>query len=585
MSNTNDRTQQQLAREVEELQIRLEEAEETLRAIREGEVDAIIVSGTQGEQVFSLVGADSVYRLIVETMKEAAFTLAFDGTILYCNAQFGDLLQYPLEQIVGRPFQEFVAPDQLSAAEAMLAEARRQPVRRRLVLQNAQGHWVPIHIGANLLNPPEGPDPSICAVAADLTALEQSTEVIQQRTDDLAHTVETLQEEVERRIRAEKVLRGQSAQLRAMASELTLAEQRERGRLAKILHDGLQQILVGANLHIEMLQRVDHPRVQSGAAAVRALIQEAIETSRSLTAELSPPILREGGLVAGLQWLVRWMEDKHRLHVDLDAPDAIPRLSDDTAILLFQTIRELLFNVVKHAGVSEARVEVAKEGEQVRVIVADRGQGFAFEGADASQETVGSGLGLLSIHERIGYMGGKVHVESVPGQGTRVMLAVPLAAAHALRPLSVLEAQATGVNAPYVPSVSGQIRVVLVDDHIVMRQGLVTLLEGEPDILVVGEAADGESAVRLVRETHPDVVLMDISMPGMNGIEATRILHAEMPGVCVIGLSMFEAEEQARAMRDAGAEAYLTKTGPSASLLAAIRNCVPGTKSGPARSV
>ena len=93
-----------LLKENEELRLRLAEAEETLRAIREGEVGAVIVSGTRGEQIFSLVGTDSVYRLIVETMKEAAFTVTFDGKILFCNAQFGALIKRPLELIVGHSF-------------------------------------------------------------------------------------------------------------------------------------------------------------------------------------------------------------------------------------------------------------------------------------------------------------------------------------------------------------------------------------------------------------------------------------------------------------------------------------------------
>ena len=118
------------------------------------------------------------------------------------------------------------------------------------------------------------------------------------------------------------------------------------------------------------------------------------------------------------------------------------------------------------------------------------------------------------------------------------------------------------------------VRIVLVDDHMVMRQGLAGLLRSEPDFEVVGEASDGASAVKLVRELHPHVVLMDVSMPGMNGIDSTKIIHREMPDIRIIGLSMFEEGEQATAMRDAGAAAYLTKSGPSEALIGAIRKCI-----------
>ncbi len=116
-------------------------------------------------------------------------------------------------------------------------------------------------------------------------------------------------------------------------------------------------------------------------------------------------------------------------------------------------------------------------------------------------------------------------------------------------------------------------RVLLVDDHTVVRQALRTLLEAEPDIQVVGEASNGRQAVELTRECQPDIVLMDVSMPEMNGIEATRIIHAETPAACVIGLSMFEHDRQGEAMRDAGAMDYVTKTAPTDVLMVVLRGC------------
>jgi PAS domain S-box-containing protein len=170
--------EQELLRQNEELQNRLTEAEDTLRAIREGEVDAVIVSGTKGEQVFSLVGSDSIYRLIVETMKEAAFTVTFDGRILFCNAQFGQFVKRPLEQIVGHSLQEFAAPHHRAEAVALLATAQRRPIKQRLVFQTNDGTAVPAHVSANVINQLDGL--SICVVASDLTELENSTELIGQ---------------------------------------------------------------------------------------------------------------------------------------------------------------------------------------------------------------------------------------------------------------------------------------------------------------------------------------------------------------------------------------------------------------------
>ena len=205
----NEDLQQQL----DEMQIRLAEAEETLRAIREGEVDAVVVSGTKGDQIFSLVGTDSIYRLIVETMKEAAFTLAFDGTVLFCNAQFGQFVKRPLELIVGHPLQEFVADNNHSAASSLLSIAQ-QPVRQRLVFKAVDGTSVPAHVSANVLKQPDGM--SICVVASDLTELENSTELIQQ----LRRQQEALQAANEELAATEEELRVQNEEVVASRAEL-----------------------------------------------------------------------------------------------------------------------------------------------------------------------------------------------------------------------------------------------------------------------------------------------------------------------------------------------------------------------------
>jgi len=117
------------------------------------------------------------------------------------------------------------------------------------------------------------------------------------------------------------------------------------------------------------------------------------------------------------------------------------------------------------------------------------------------------------------------------------------------------------------------VRVLLVDDHPIVRQAFRTLLEREPDIEVVGEAVHGRHAIELVRQLSPEVVLMDVRMPEMDGIEAAHIIHIENPAVCVIGLSMFEHDRHGEAMRDAGAMAYVTKSIQPAELIAIVRGC------------
>ena len=172
------KTKRVLLREIEELERRLEESETTLHAIREGEVDAIVVSGTAGEQVFSLGGSDFLYRIIVETMKEAALTVTFDGRVLFCNDQFGQFVKRPLERIVGHNLAEFVSAEDAPVLKTMLQASQRAGGKCHLVFAGPAGAMVPSHVSATVLNAPDGV--GICLVATDLTDLEASTEMLQQ---------------------------------------------------------------------------------------------------------------------------------------------------------------------------------------------------------------------------------------------------------------------------------------------------------------------------------------------------------------------------------------------------------------------
>jgi PAS domain S-box-containing protein len=213
----HDDSKNSLPESVAELKLRLAEAEETLRAIREGEVDAVVVSGAQGEQVYSLVGAESVYRVIVDTMKEAAFTVALDGTILYANGRFGEFVKQPVEQVVGHDLRQFVALDDRTAVEAILTQGQVQPVRRRLVFTASDGTVVAAHISSNLLDIPDGP--SICIVATDLTELENSTELIAKLRQQQA----AVREGEERLRQANAELARRFAEIQAANAEIRAA--------------------------------------------------------------------------------------------------------------------------------------------------------------------------------------------------------------------------------------------------------------------------------------------------------------------------------------------------------------------------
>jgi PAS domain S-box-containing protein len=375
-------------------------------------------------------------------------------------------------------------------------------------------------------------------------------------------------------------VRHQAQQLRELASELTRAEQRERQRLAKLLHDHLQQTLSAARLHVGIISsRVTDPDSAEAAVQVDELLAQSIEESRSLAVQLSPPVLREGGLAAGLRWLARDMRERHALAVEVAAEAGAEVADEDARVLMYESARELLFNVVKHAGVSHARVTLGRRGPLTVLAVEDTGRGFDPAKLRSAGATSG-GFGLFSIQSRVEVMGGQFAVESSPGL-VRVQVSMPSgavaeAAEAAAEPRQAAEAgRAPGAHC-------GRIRVLLADDHKIMRQGLAILLETERDLEVVGEAQDGEEAVTLALALRPDVVVMDVSMPKLNGVEATRRIHASLPDASVIGLSMFDEAAIELALREAGASAYLTKGGPSDDLVRSIREaamhrCSEGT--------
>jgi CheY-like chemotaxis protein len=182
------------------------------------------------------------------------------------------------------------------------------------------------------------------------------------------------------------------------------------------------------------------------------------------------------------------------------------------------------------------------------------------------------GLGLLGLKERARHIGGDLFIHSVPGRGSKITVSIPSTFTQALpkEPDVLIKTQDSPASGRTHAKSASTIRVMLVDDHQVMRQGLVRLFSAQPDIQIAGEAANGQEAVELAQQIKPDAILIDISMPRMDGIEATRLIKSRLPAVRIIGLSMHGDEPAGRALIEAGAEALVNKTASSADLLSTI---------------
>jgi DNA-binding response OmpR family regulator len=408
-------------------------------------------------------------------------------------------------------------------------------------------------------------------VAERTAELRQSRDDLRQLNTDLDERVREQTQELELMAH---LAEHRAAQLAALAEELTRAEHRERRRVAEILHEHIQQLLVASRMQVEAVDDLS-PRQEVAFALKQVVktIQEATDACRSLVVDLSPPVLAAQGLVPAIEWLAERMRELHGLEVEVSAEPSIEPSSHDTGELLFQATRELLLNVVKHAEADCASVRIAHAGpKQLEIEVRDAGRGFSPR--SRKEIIVGSdSWGLFHLTERLEQIGGTLSIDSAPGRGTCVTIVVPCrpgAGSDNVIAAAPSTDEMSGNGQPAFEK-QGAIEVVVIDDHSTVSQAIASLIDREPDLNVIGEAQWGRVGIDLVRDLEPDVVIMDVHLPDISGIDATRTIADEHPEIPVIGLSMDMRGETAAAMLAAGAVVLLPKDGPAAELIGAIR--------------
>ena len=454
--------------------------------------------------------------------------------------------------------------DRLRRAMANASRVGKFSEQFRLAPKDGSVRWVAGH--GVIVNDRTGRPARMVGLNYDITESKASRARLEQFAEELERQVSERTRE----------LVSSQAQLRALATELNLAEQRERKRMAVELHDHLAQMLVLVRLKLGQARQGPVFRSIEMIKQAEDVVSDALTYTRNLVAELSPPVLHEFGLLAALRWLADQMQ-RYQLQVSvrMETTEDV-RLPEDQAVLLFQSVRELLINAVKHAVAKQATLAVEEREGSLRIVVQDQGVGFDLLAMATQQPSaMSSKFGLFSIRERMNALGGRLELHSAPGEGTRAALILP----RSLRQQSVAE---------IVPSVSrcetpaqsvegrahGPCRVVIADDHAMVRQGLRSVLEGFPDVNVVGEAANGQEAVDLTDQLKPSAVVMDINMPRMNGIEATAKIKTRYPEIVVIGMSVNASSDNHDAMRTAGASMLLTKEAAVDQLYGAIQRAV-----------
>lgn len=499
---------------------------------------------------FSL--SEARFRAVAESGILSIAFFGFDGVIKGANDAFLEMVGYSRAELdAGAIGWERLMPPEWAADAWRIGDeirrARRSgPHEWEFLRRDGTRFWC--LFGGALLED----DAESVAFLFDIGERKRAEQALQSLNETLEQRIAERTHEVERR----------AEQLRGLALQLTQAEYQEARRIAENLHNELQPLLVAAKLRVQALRKTcgDVELVD-----IQTLLDRAFAVSRALTTEISPPVLQQPDLQPAIEWLADQATEQYGLRVRVTVRGSIPPIPDQLRVLLFQSVRELLLNVAKHADTHCAVVTL--DGRTPGVLHATvRDAGIGFDPA-AARSPRDSGFGLFSLQERIGWIGGQVAIESAPGRGTAVVVSAPV---PPTRPGDELPAAMP--TAP-PPTASTRIRVLLADDHHLMREGLRHLLERQPDMEVVGEARDGLEAVELARRVGPHVVLMDVNMPRMNGIDATRRIKTELPHVHVIALSMHDSRQFARLLALAGASAYLGKDEDPDALCERIRAC------------
>jgi PAS domain S-box-containing protein len=351
------------------------------------------------DYIEALRDSEARFRTIFEATTMGIALVDKDGRVVECNPALQRMLGYSLTELVNQIFTGFFLPDDESRDKALFqklvqGQEDSYQVEQKYIRKDGGTAWGRLNV--SLLRSAKVEDHLAICILEDIAEEKQ----------------------------AEKEIRTYQEQLRSVASELSLTEERERRRLATDLHDHVGQILALAQIKLGAIREsASSTHLVEPMDEVRRLIEQTIQYTRSLTFELSPPILYDLGFVAAVEWLAELIQEQQGITVKVQADRSSKPMNDEIRVILFQTVRELLANVVKHASPKNIRVFISREEATLQVKIEDDGLGM---GVSAEASNGPSGFGFFSIGERLKYLGGHLEVVSEPGWGTRVTLQVPL---------------------------------------------------------------------------------------------------------------------------------------------------------------
>jgi PAS domain S-box-containing protein len=377
------------------LRARLETAEETLRAIQSGEVDALMVSGRRGEQVVSLRGGEPAYRMLVEAMSEGAATLSRNGAVLYCNRRFAELIRRQPGKIIGMAVQSLVEKTERGRFETLLAQAQKMLAKDEFNLSCPDGSMVPVYLSLNQFRGYKGQ-----ALGMVITDLSE-----------------------QKRRQATEIKQAEAMHRLLLEHELS-AQENERRRIARELHDEAGQLLTALLVGLRTLEdarKIADVKVQG--RRLREITAQAIDEVGRLARGLHPTVLDDHGLGVALSRYVTEYTKTHNIAVDLKLNELeLSALPSAAQIGVYRILQEALTNVARHSGAKAVSIRFTRLSTALEVAVVDNGCGF-----DAKAVAVSSHrLGIQSMRERAAMLGGTVGFTS-QSKGTKILVQVPIA--------------------------------------------------------------------------------------------------------------------------------------------------------------
>lgn len=529
------------------LKARVQELEDTLTAIRHGSVDALVISAPTGDQIFTLQGAEHPYRVLVETINEGAATLDAEGTVLYANTRFAEFLNVPLEKFIGAPLQSHVPPSAREKIWGLIQESLGENTKGEISLETLEGRprLIQFSLSAVRASIPQ----TICIVATELTELAEANEA----------------------------LKANEEALRQLSSRLLQLQDDERRHIARDLHDITGQKLAFQSIVLSQLNNsATDPATKTAVAECQQLTNQVSEEIRTLSYLLHPPLLDELGLSSAVHWYTQGFEKRTGIHVEVEIARDFPRLPADVETTLFRVIQESLTNVHRYADSPTAFIQVSRVGEEVKLKIGDQGKGIRAEILKSSRNAVAPlGVGIQGMKERMRQLSGRLEVTSRPNQGTVVTATLPIREQRAQSTSSDEEGPSKS-NGHQQADPAPRSRILIADDHEVLRRGIRSMLESEENWEVCGEAINGQEVVEKAIALIPDLIIVDLNMPVLNGVAAVRQIVRNCPKTRILVFSVHESDQTIREILSSGAHGYLSKAKAGEELVQVVKLLLGG---------